>query len=146
MGDRPSLGGRVQILRQKTENYAQVLSFRANSQWKQRQINVLTRYEKINQRKKRLKRKIDKWCDHHKISNKNITKGEIPTALKNIQKKRIHKHLKNQQENHHQIKFLCSKIKAEFHLKSSLLKKDFLCWSKIFCTKNFKILKEKYVL
>jgi len=27
--------------------------------------------------------------------------------------------LKNQQENHHQIKFLCSKIKAEFHLKSS---------------------------
>merc|ERR1711988_541069 len=32
--------------------------------------------------KKRLKRKIDKWCDHHKISNKNITKGEIPMALK----------------------------------------------------------------
>merc|ERR1712039_510564 len=79
----PSLGGRVQILRQKNRKYAQVLSFRANSQWIQRQINVLTRYEKINQRKKRLKRKIDKWCNHHKISNKNITKGEIPTALKN---------------------------------------------------------------
>jgi hypothetical protein len=50
-----------------------------------------------------LKRKIDKWYNHHKISNKNITKGEIPTALKNTQrngplkkskKKRVHKHLK----------------------------------------------------
>merc|ERR1712223_2369195 len=89
--------------RQKTENYAQVLSFCAKSQWKQRQINVLTRYENINQRKKRLKRKIDKWYNHHKISNKTITKGEIPTALKNTQrngplkkskKKRVHKHLK----------------------------------------------------
>jgi len=47
---------------------------------------VLTRYEKINQRKKRLKRKIDKWYNHHKISNKNITKGEIPMALKNTQR------------------------------------------------------------
>jgi hypothetical protein len=47
---------------------------------------VLTRYEKINQRKKRLKRKIDKWYNHHEISNKNITKGEIPMALKNTQR------------------------------------------------------------
>jgi hypothetical protein len=48
---------------------------------------VLTRYEKKSRNeKKRLKRKIDKWCNHHKISNKNITKGEIPTALKNTQR------------------------------------------------------------
>merc|ERR1711978_58269 len=55
--DRPSLGGRVQILRQKTENYAQVLSFRAYSQWIQRQINVLTRYEKNQPTKKKKKKK-----------------------------------------------------------------------------------------
>merc|ERR1712117_175634 len=70
----------------KNRKYAQVLSFCAKSQWNQRQINVLTRYEKINERKKRLKRKIDKWYNHHKISNKNITKGEIPMALKNTQR------------------------------------------------------------
>ena len=38
--------------------------------------------KKSTNEKKRLKRKIDKWCNHHKISNKNITKGEIPMALK----------------------------------------------------------------
>merc|ERR1712018_129441 len=99
---RPSLPrGTCPDFETKTENYAQVLSSRANSQWIQRQINVLTRYEKNQGTKKRLKRKIDKWCIHHKIFNKNITKGEIPTALKNTQgngppyKKRIHKHLKN---------------------------------------------------
>jgi len=42
--------------------------------------------KKSRNEKKRLKRKIDKWCIHHKISNKNITKGEIPTALKNTQR------------------------------------------------------------
>jgi len=59
--------------------------------------------KKSTNEKKRLKRKIDKWYNHHKISNKNITKGEIPMALKNTQrngplknskKKRIHRHLK----------------------------------------------------
>jgi hypothetical protein len=42
--------------------------------------------KKSTNEKKRLKRKIDKWFNHHKISNKNITKGEIPMALKNTQR------------------------------------------------------------
>merc|ERR1712156_1374414 len=102
--DRPSLGGRVQILRQKNRKLC-------TSSFILRQEPVETKAnqcadpirKKSTNEKKRLKRKIDKWCKHHKISNKNITKGEIPMALKSTQrngplknskKKRIHKHLK----------------------------------------------------
>merc|ERR1712241_975145 len=100
-----------------------------------------------NQRKKRLKRKIDKWYNHHKISNKNITKGEIPTALKNTQrngplknskKKRIHKHLKisTRKSSPNQI-FVFKNQSLIPSKKLPLKKKDFLCWSKIFLYKKF---------
>merc|ERR1712156_1354905 len=85
--DRPSLGGRVQILRQKNRKLC-TSSFISRQQPVDTKANQcadpIRKYQPT--KKKRLKRKIDKWCNHHKISNKNITKGEIPMALKNTQR------------------------------------------------------------
>merc|ERR1712241_1639821 len=84
--DRPSLGGRVQILRQKQKICtSSFISRQEPVETKANQCADPIRKISTNE-KKRLKRKIDKWYNHHKISNKNITKGEIPMALKNTQR------------------------------------------------------------
>merc|ERR1712173_296292 len=85
--DRPSLGGRVKILRQKNRKLC-TSSFISRQQPVETKANQCADpiRKKLTNEKKRLKRKIDKWYKHHKISNKNITKGEIPMALKNTQR------------------------------------------------------------
>merc|ERR1712109_421590 len=103
--------------------------------------------KKSTNEKKRLKRKIDKWCNHHKISNKNITKGEIPMALKNTQrngplknskKKRIHKHLKisTRKSSSNQI-FVFKKQSLIPSKKLPFKKKRFSVLVKIFLYKKF---------
>merc|ERR1712173_121934 len=86
--DRPSLGGRVKILRQKNRKLctSSFISRQQPVETKANQCADPIRKKSTNE-KKRLKRKIDKWYNHHKIFNKNITKGEIPMALKKTQKR-----------------------------------------------------------
>merc|ERR1712173_327336 len=80
--DRPSLGGRVQILRQKQKIMHKFFHFAPTASGYKGKSMCRPDTKKSTNEKKRLKRKIDKWYNHHKISNKNITKGEIPMALK----------------------------------------------------------------
>merc|ERR1711978_755677 len=84
--DRPSLGGRVQILRQKQKIMHKFFHFAPRASGNKGKSMCWPDTKISTNEKKRLKRKIDKWYNHHKISNKNITKGEIPMALKNTQR------------------------------------------------------------